>query len=69
MHRCRGLEVKEELYRVLVVNLQTNPPMRLKLDENKGNREEMSLWKWVKPASADVKADREIGAYSMCVQS
>lgn len=52
MHRCRGLEVKEELYQVLVVNLQTNPPVRLKLDENKGNREEMSLWKWAKPASA-----------------
>lgn len=60
MHRCRGSEVKEELCQVLVVSLQTNPPVRLKLDENKGSREEVSLRKWVRPASTAVKADREM---------
>ena len=41
-------------------HLQTNPPVRLKLNENKGNREERNLRKRAGPASAGMKGGRRL---------
>lgn len=46
-----------------------NPPVRLKLDENKRSSEEMSLRKCVEPALAIVKVCRDIVPYSSYAQA
>lgn len=45
---------------MLVVSLQTNPAVRLKHDENKESREEVSSQKWARPVSAAVKAEKKL---------
>lgn len=54
---------------MLAGSRQTNPPVRLMLDENKEIRKETSSRKWVEPPPAAVKVHREIGPYSVYVQA